>query len=120
MVIERYPVHHRSSGLAVRAEFPILKAGLFQTGPQAFRRRIIPAIAFSAHGGTYLPNTQRLLEFMTAILAASVAMEDQPCGRSPTQAIVPYIFAIVLSFSSVFSARRMVGFDKPVMRQRDS
>lgn len=86
MVIEGYPVHHGSRGLAMGAEFPALKASLFQAGPEAFRRSIIPAVAFSAHGGTYLPRTQSVLEFMTAILAASVAMEDESRSGSPSQA----------------------------------
>jgi|TARA_R100000501_G_C2631548_1_gene127933 hypothetical protein len=68
MVIERYPVHHGSDSLVMGAEFPALQACQLEPRPEAFRWGIVPTVAFSAHGGTYLPPTQGLLEFMAAIL----------------------------------------------------
>jgi len=86
MVVERYPVHDGCCGLAMGAEFLAFKAGQFKTCPKAFYWRIIPTVAFSAHGCTDLQRSQSFLKLMTAILAAPVAMEDQPRGGPSAQA----------------------------------
>ena len=78
VIVETHPVHHRLPGLLTGGEPLTMHTGRFQTAPEAFRRCVIPAVALPAHRGTHLPILQGTLELMTAILAASVAVEYQP------------------------------------------
>lgn len=68
MVVERYPVHDGCCGLAMGAEFLAFKAGQFKTCPKAFYWRIIPTVAFFAHGCTDLQRSQSFLKLMTAMV----------------------------------------------------
>ncbi len=76
VVVERHPVNDFVHGLPARLEFPAVQPTYFQASPEAFRGRVVPAVALAAHGAFHLVSSQRCLEFVPAVLTATVRMED--------------------------------------------
>ena len=76
MIVERQPIDHLVHRLPPGVELTALQAADFQRSPQAFGRRVVPAIAFAAHRTAHAVASQNGLELGTAILAATVGVED--------------------------------------------
>jgi hypothetical protein len=47
--VERQPVNHLIHGSSARGKRPAMQLGDFQMLPQAFSRRVIPAVPLAAH-----------------------------------------------------------------------
>ena len=85
MIVESHPVQDGSFRLVSRGEFmsphachlQVLKE--FSVGALWRVRNgaaLVPAVALAAHGRSNAPGRKRILEIMTAILAASVTVKD--------------------------------------------
>jgi hypothetical protein len=107
MVIERQPVDDLAHSLALRGEPLAVQASDFQATPQAFRRRILPAVCLAAHRRTHAVAAQLGLENAAAILAASFRVEDQAwLGMVRISAIVDACFRLIVDGETILPWRR--------------
>ena len=77
MVVKRQPVDDLVHGLALRGEGLAVQPAHLEVPPQAFRRRIVPAVALAAHRRLHAVALERVLELAATVLAAPVRVEDQ-------------------------------------------
>ena len=77
MVVKRQPVNYLIHRLPAGCKpLPVQPADL-QATPQALRWGVVPAVALAAHRTLHLVTGQRALKFMSAVLTATVGMEDK-------------------------------------------
>lgn len=85
MITEGHRVQPSIHGLASCFELLAMDTCCLQTCPEAFRWGVVPTITLAAHAGAYSPVLHGALEVMAAILAARVAVKDQPRCRSSAE-----------------------------------
>ena len=84
VVVEGQPVNHFVHCVSAGGKLLSIQPTHFQATPQALRGCVIPAVALATHGTSHLVARHRALEFMPAILAATVRMEDESrCRVTP-------------------------------------
>ena len=72
VVVERHPVNHLVHGLSAGLEFPAVQTTHFQAPPEALSGSVVPTVALAAHQAFHLVARQRRLEFVSAVLTATV------------------------------------------------
>ena len=77
MVVEHQPVDDLVHGIALRGERLCVQPTHLGSAPQTLGRRIVPAVSFATHRRLHAVALERGLEFVAAVLAAPVRVEDQ-------------------------------------------
>ncbi|SAK98745.1 hypothetical protein AWB75_07208 [Caballeronia catudaia] len=77
MIVEAQPVDHLVHRFATCCKALAKDASALERSPQTLGRRVVPAIASTAHRTAHAVGFEQVLEVTTAILATPVAMDDQ-------------------------------------------
>lgn len=85
MVVEAQPVDHFIHRIMACLEATAVQPGDFERAPQALCHRVVSAVALAAHGAAHAVALQGVLELVAAVLAAAVAVQDQPRLGMPAE-----------------------------------
>ena len=91
VIIEVHPADHLVHRRPLRCKAQTVQATHFQRAPQAFGRRVVPAVALATHRAAHAVGAQDGLEVRAAVLAAAVGMKEEPSRWMPSEPCHPQL-----------------------------